>query len=370
MWEMIKKSAAYRQALAEHLARLRPAGKSDAPDFRIEARDNAVDVYIYDVIGWPFIEAQDLLYQIPRGAEQINVHINSPGGDVFEGMAIYNLLTDHQADVHVHVDALAASSASLIAMAGDTVTMAKASFLMIHNPWVMMSGDADELRKEADLLDKIGTVFAAAYADKCGKDADAILALMKAETWFTAEESREFGLADTTAEPMGDDSDDAVTALFDLSVFENTPQSIRQGSALRTQSPAILNTIQIKEREMNKKLLALLKRLGLHADATEDQAWEFLAGLDLDTIADPEEKTVGEVTMHVPPPHEPGVLPRWLHELGATVIIAGGMGMRAQQLFAQNGIDVVVGATALNAQQLAQNYLDGSLVTGQNVCDH
>ena len=86
--------------------------------------------------------------------------------------------------------------------------------------------------------------------------------------------------------------------------------------------------------------------------------------------ADPEKKNVGEVTMHVPPPHEPGVLPRWLHELGATVIIAGGMGMRAQQLFAQNGIDVVVGATALNAQQLAQNYLDGSLVTGQNVCDH
>lgn len=85
---------------------------------------------------------------------------------------------------------------------------------------------------------------------------------------------------------------------------------------------------------------------------------------------DVEAKTVGEMAMHVPPPHEPGVLPRWLNELGANVIIAGGMGMRAQQLFAQNGIQVVVGATSSSPEELVKGYLDGSLVTGKNICDH
>jgi predicted Fe-Mo cluster-binding NifX family protein len=77
-----------------------------------------------------------------------------------------------------------------------------------------------------------------------------------------------------------------------------------------------------------------------------------------------------QATFLTPPPHEPGVLPRWLHEQGAEVIIAGGMGQRAQQLFAENGIQVVVGAALETAENIVQAYLSGSLVSGQNLCDH
>ena len=80
--------------------------------------------------------------------------------------------------------------------------------------------------------------------------------------------------------------------------------------------------------------------------------------------------TIGVTALLTPPPHEPGVLPRWLHEQGATVIIAGGMGMRAQQLFAQQEIQVVVGAPAATPEVLVQGFLDGTLQTGANVCDH
>ncbi len=151
-------------------AKLRLAEGENNTNFRVAAAGNTVDVYLYDVIGWPYIEAADLLYQIPRGASKINVHLNTPGGDVCEGMAIYNMLVDHKAEIVVIVDGLAASSGSLIAMAGDTIQMAKASFFMIHNPWSMLSGDAAELRKEATLLDQISDVFAEAYATKMAID--------------------------------------------------------------------------------------------------------------------------------------------------------------------------------------------------------
>ena len=86
--------------------------------------------------------------------------------------------------------------------------------------------------------------------------------------------------------------------------------------------------------------------------------------------ADQQGKTIVSKSVHQAPPHEPGLLPRWLHELGADVIIAGGMGQRAQQLFTQNGIKVVVGAPAEAPEQLALAYLDGTLRAGENLCDH
>ena len=86
--------------------------------------------------------------------------------------------------------------------------------------------------------------------------------------------------------------------------------------------------------------------------------------------ADQESKKIIGVSMHQAPPHEPGLLPRWLHELGAEVIIAGGMGQRAQQLFAQNGITVVVGASVETPEQLAAAYVNGTLQAGENICDH
>jgi len=86
--------------------------------------------------------------------------------------------------------------------------------------------------------------------------------------------------------------------------------------------------------------------------------------------ADTQSKEIVSKSMHKPPPHEPGVLPRWLHELGADIIIASGMGQRAQQLFAQSGITVVVGAPVERPEQLVSSYLNGTLKAGENICDH
>jgi predicted Fe-Mo cluster-binding NifX family protein len=85
---------------------------------------------------------------------------------------------------------------------------------------------------------------------------------------------------------------------------------------------------------------------------------------------DEEKRTIGEIAMLTPPPHEPGLLPRWLAEKGATMVIAGGMGMRAQQIFASQGIEVLTGASAAAPSAVVQDYLDGTLQTGANACDH
>ena len=273
----------------QRLADLRQS-TSDEIGLSVNAQaNNEYDIYLYDVIGFPFIEAQDLLYQIPKNAKQVNLHINSPGGDVFEGMAIYNFFASHQADVSVMVDGLAASSASLIAMSGKTRRMAKASFMMIHNPWSMMVGDAQELRKEADLLDKISDTFADAYAEQSGKSKKEVLSLMQAETWFQPEEAIQAGLAH---EMLTDTSDATSTqAGFNLSIFGNVPKAlVNHSGSQRTAQTAGAGKTGHTEVNMPKEIRDLLERLGLSSDATEQQAWDYLAGLDLNQIETKEER--------------------------------------------------------------------------------
>jgi len=132
----------------------------------------------------------------------INLHINSPGGSVFEGIAIYNMLKQNLADINVYVDGLAASIASVIAMSGDTIFMPSNSMLMIHNPWTMAIGNANELRKQADDLDQITKSSVQTYLAKAGDklDEDTLKQLMDDETWLTAQEAVDYGLADEVLE--------------------------------------------------------------------------------------------------------------------------------------------------------------------------
>ena len=127
----------------------------------------------------------------------INLHINSPGGSVFEGIAIYNMLKQNKAHVNVYVDGLAASIASVIAMSGDAIFMPSNSMLMIHNPWTMAVGNASELRKQADDLDKITESSIQTYLNQAGDklDEEALRQLMDDETWLTAKEAVDYGLA-------------------------------------------------------------------------------------------------------------------------------------------------------------------------------
>lgn len=133
----------------------------------------------------------------------INLHINSPGGSVFEGIAIYNMLKQHQATVNVYVDGLAASIASVVAMAGNRIYMPQNAMLMIHNPWTMAVGNATELRKQADDLDQIAKSSITTYLSKAGDklDEETLKQMMDEETWLTAEEALEYGLADNVMEP-------------------------------------------------------------------------------------------------------------------------------------------------------------------------
>ena len=130
-----------------------------------------------------------------KDAAEITVRINSPGGDVFDGFAIYNLLAQHPAKINVKVDGWAASAASVIAMAGDTIEMAANALMMIHNPWTMAIGDSVSMRKSADLLDQIKGSILTTYQAKTSMDEADIAALMDAETWFDAKGAVEAGLA-------------------------------------------------------------------------------------------------------------------------------------------------------------------------------
>jgi len=128
--------------------------------------------------------------------DQINVYISSDGGDVFAGQAIYSMLKRHKAKITVYVDGLAASIASVIAMAGDTVIMPKNSMIMVHNPWTIAVGTAEDFRKLADDMDKIRESIIVTYKDKTGMKDQEIIELMDAETWLTAEEAVKKGFAD------------------------------------------------------------------------------------------------------------------------------------------------------------------------------
>ncbi|MTI95187.1 MAG: Clp protease ClpP [Firmicutes bacterium] len=132
--------------------------------------------------------------------DEIRVYINSPGGDVFAGQTIYSIIKRHSATINVYIDGLAASAASVIAMAGDKIIMPVNSMLMIHNPWTFGFGEANDFRKLADDLDQIRGSMVAAYKTKTDKDDQEIIDLLDAETWLTAAEAVEAGFADEVEE--------------------------------------------------------------------------------------------------------------------------------------------------------------------------
>jgi ATP-dependent protease ClpP protease subunit len=155
------------------------------------------ELLIYDVIGWWPNDADTLARTLKDlDADEIKVRINSPGGSVFDGFALYNALRSHSATVTTVVEGLAASAASIIALAGDRVVMRPASELMIHEAWTFADGSAADMRKVADMLDSINNTVAGIYASKAGTPDDMWREAMRVETWFTPGEALEAGLVD------------------------------------------------------------------------------------------------------------------------------------------------------------------------------
>jgi len=209
----------------------KPRAKSG---YKIENKTAAeATVYLYDEIGWFGISAEQFVKDLNAiTAKTINIRINSPGGSVFDGTALFNAIKQHKSKTVTHIDGLAASISSVIALASGEVRMAENAFLMIHNPWSIVIGNADTMREEADLLDKVGGTIAKAYMDKTGKDKAEIKDLMAAETWMTAEEALEMGFIDVIEESEKDE--EAKATLFDLSVFANVPDSLKESRPIPT----------------------------------------------------------------------------------------------------------------------------------------
>lgn len=194
---------------------------------------NKGEIYIYgDIVSSKWDEtdvtAVDFKNELNQlgDVSEIDVHINSAGGNVFEGHAIYNMLKMHKAKVNIYVDALAASIASVIAMSGDTIFMHKNSFMMIHNSWIMTLGNSKDLRQTADLLDKTDQSSNNAYLDKATNLSESELKqLLEAETWLTADEALEKGLAD---EILGASEIAASISKDSYQMFKHVPENIEK----------------------------------------------------------------------------------------------------------------------------------------------
>lgn len=165
--------------------------------------NNSADLYLYGSISdssWWGDEVTPKQFKADLDAlgevAQLNIYINSPGGDVFAGQAIHSMLKRHSAEKVVYVDGLAASIASVIAMAGDKIIMPSNAMMMIHNPWTIAMGNAADFRKMADDLDQIGKSIIAVYREKSGMPDEEIIKLLDGETWLTAEDAVSYGLAD------------------------------------------------------------------------------------------------------------------------------------------------------------------------------
>jgi ATP-dependent Clp protease protease subunit len=194
-----------------------------------------------DVTPKQFKEDLDALGDI----SELKIYINSGGGDVFAGQAIHSMLKRHSATKTVYIDGLAASIASVIAMAGDKIIMPKNAMMMIHKCWTLAIGNADDMRKMADDMDKIDESIIAAYVEKTGLDAEDIIELMTDETWMTAQDALDYGFADEIEESkqVAASMKNGMLLIngqeMDLSRFQNVPEfpKVKKPTRARAEPP-------------------------------------------------------------------------------------------------------------------------------------
>ena len=199
--------------------------------YRIKAKaDGPTQVHIFDEVGYFGVTAGNFAADLAGIKGDIEVHLATPGGEVFDGIAIYNALKSHDGLVRVVVDSLAASIGSVIAMAADpgNLIIAKNASVMIHDGFSMGIGNASDLRELADLLDRTSDNIASIYADRTGKPAADWRQAMLAETWYVGQEAVDAGLADFVQGAEPEDAAPAkLAATWDLSIFAKRPAHLR-----------------------------------------------------------------------------------------------------------------------------------------------
>ena len=273
--------------------------KAAAPVAQGEAPKPA-EVLIYGNIGDRWNEDGVVASELVRDlsaleTDTINLRINSYGGSVPDGLAIYNALRRHKATVNVFVDGVAISCASYIAMAGDTITMAKNAQMMIHGPWTIAAGNASDMREQAEILDRYAKAMASAYADKSGKTYEDALALLTdgKDHWFLADEAKAEGFADEVGEEVAVAA--SLANSFDLSRFKaaapaaaghSTPVSQPAAAAAKPQEhsmpeekkPAAQPAAYARTKDDNAQVIAMFKPFAARPE---------IAALQTEVLADP-----------------------------------------------------------------------------------
>ena len=222
-----------------------------------------VDVYIFDEIGMGGVNAQGFIEEIKSFKDSpMNLHINCVGGDVFDGMAIYNIIKKRTAKTTVYIEGIAASMGSVIALAADNVVMAENSLFMIHNAWGGAMGEAKEMKKTAKLLDKISGEIADIYVKKTKLPYDKVKEMMDEETWLNAEEALELGFIDSISDAI------KVAAKYDVSKFKNiTNKEIKNKLSINIKSKKMTDELKAWFNGKVEDIIARVKSENVDTDS-------------------------------------------------------------------------------------------------------
>ena len=227
------------------------------------------DIYIFDEIGTYGVTAQDFISEI-KGLKDmpINLRINSLGGDVFDGMAMYNVIKRRESKTTVYIEGIAASIATIIALGADEVIMAENSLFMIHNAWGGTSGEAKDMRKTAETLDKITSELTDIYVKKTGLSYDALAEMMDEESWLNAQEAFDLGFIDTISDSI------KVAAKYDVSKFKNiTQEEIKNKLSININNKKMTNELKDWFNSKVEEIVASVKgEVKVSADVAEQTA--------------------------------------------------------------------------------------------------
>lgn len=219
------------------------------PSYRMRLAGKTAEVFLYDEIGDGFfggISAKQFADDLNKmgKVDVLNVRVNSPGGDVFQGLAIYNTLKRHPARVVVDIDGMALSIASIISMAGDEIRMAGNAMFMIHDPMSGLFGTAEEHREKADLMDQVKENLVNTYAARTNMEAADVAQMMADETWMQASDALKHGFVDSITDEID------MAACFNLSRYRHAPKSLSNVADIRPGA----NVYRAKIQEMTRKV--------------------------------------------------------------------------------------------------------------------
>ena len=236
--------------------------------------EGIADIYIFDEIGTYGITAQEFITDIKDLKDTpINLRINSLGGDVFDGMAMYNVIKRREAKTTVYIEGIAASIATIVALGADEVVMAENSLFMIHNAWGGTMGESKDMRKTADTLDKITGELTDIYMKKTGLSYDALAEMMDEETWLNADEAYKLRFIDTISDSI------KVAAKYDVSKFKNiTQEEIQNKLSININNKKMTN--ELKEW-FNSKVEEIVSTVKGEVKVSEDVAEQAMITVNL-----------------------------------------------------------------------------------------